>query len=95
MAAKSKSAEEPEPEQQDEEPERVVDPPEVSAGDTEDAERSEDRQWVLVDQTGILTLPSGASYNLNAGNTLQLSSEDAAFLIDQGYASEMDAPSEG
>ena len=75
------------------EPDRVVDPPEVrpprrgpSAGGTE---------TVRIDQTAMLTLPSGASYSLTAGETLELQPEDAAFIIDQGYGSKVDDPSEG
>lgn len=90
---KSKSGEE--PVQQDEEaPDRVVDPPEASSADTTDPEQSSEQQWVLVEQTAMLTLPSGASYNLQAGNVMQLSPEDASFVIDQGYASETSAPSQ-
>ncbi len=93
MATKPKSSEQ--PEQQDEEdPGRVVDPPSATPDDTTDPGQASDTKWVIVDQTAILTLPSGASYNLQAGNILQLSSEDAAFLIDQGYGSETNSPTE-
>lgn len=83
-----------EPEQQEgEEPDRVVDPPEASSDDTTDPEQHAEQQWVIVDQSALLTLPSGASYNLMAGNILQMSPEDAAFVINNGYASETEAPS--
>jgi hypothetical protein len=90
MAAKSRSAGEPEQQVGEE---RVVDPPSASADETNDPERATEQQWVIIDQSAILTLPSGASYNFNAGNILQLPPEDAAFIIDQGYASETTAPS--
>lgn len=80
------------PLQAGEEPDREVDPPSASSDDTKDAERSTEMQWVQIDQSAILTLPSGASYNFNAGNVMQLSPEDAAFVIDQGYGSETADP---
>jgi hypothetical protein len=91
MATKPRSSEQPE-QQEGEEPERVVDPPSATPADTADPEQASDRQWVLIDQTGVLTLPSGASYAFAAGQVLQLTSEDAAFVIDQGYGSETTDP---
>ena len=77
-----------------EEPERAVDPPEATADEVTDDESS---HGAAVGASSIsqasLTLPSGASYIFNAGNVLQLSAEDAAFVVDEGYGSETDDPS--
>jgi len=67
------------------EPDRVVDPPEVSSADVQDPERRTESQRVRIDQQATVTLPSGASYVFNAGEVLELSAEDAAFVIDEGY----------
>lgn len=91
MATKKSAASD--PLQTEGEPDRVVDPPSASADETKDAEKAAETQWVLVDQSAILTLPSGASYNLQAGNVLEVSPEDASFLVDNGYAAATEAPS--
>ncbi len=91
MATKKSVAVEP---QSEEEPDRAVDPPPASADETVDSEQaSADYQWVRIDQSGILTLPSGMSFNFNAGNVMQATPEDAAFIVDQGYGSVTTDPS--
>lgn len=82
-------------EEQDVEPERVVDPPEATPEDTNDVERSSDPSWVRVEKTATVTLPSGASYTLQAGQTLQLQPEDVDYIVGEGYGSRMDDPNEG
>jgi hypothetical protein len=92
MATK-KSGEEPEAQEAEPDPEPVVDPPEATSEDTQDAERPTGSEWVRIDQTATVTLPSGASYVLGAGDVLELQPEDAAFVIDQGYGAKVDEPS--
>lgn len=92
MATK-KSADEPEAETQEGDPNHVVDPPTVSAADAADPLSPSGTELVRVDQTAMLTLPSGASYALNAGQILELTPEDAAFITDQGYGSKVDESS--
>jgi hypothetical protein len=85
-----------EPTQSNEEPagnEPVVDPPEASASEATDVERRTENSWVKIDQMATVTLPSGASYVLNAGDVLELPPQDADFVIDEGYGSRADAPS--
>lgn len=86
MATKAKS------DKSVEEPDPVVDPPEVTPTDTVDEERGGGQQWVQISQSVMLTLPSGASYNFSAGNVLQMSDQDAAYVVDQGYGSKIDDP---
>jgi len=93
MATK-KPPEEPEPETQDVDPdEPVVDPPEATAEEASDNEAAPDAEWVTITQQATVTLPSGASYALSAGETMQLSSEDAAYVIGEGYGTKADEPS--
>lgn len=82
-------------EEQDVEPERVVDPPEATSEDTTDVEKASDQSWVLVEKTATVTLPSGASYALQAGQVMQLQPEDVDYIVDEGYGSRTDDPNEG
>ena len=89
MAAAKKPAakdEADEPTTQDvEDPDRAVDPPEATAEGVTDVERSSALEWVLLNQSVILTLPSGASFAFSAGQSRRLRPEDADFVVAQGY----------
>lgn len=72
------------PEQQDvEEPDREIDPPEAT--DTADPERRRPRQWIYLNETATLSLPSGASYVFSAGDVHLMQPEDADFITQNGY----------
>jgi hypothetical protein len=75
--------------------EREVDPPEATSEDTTDVEQGPSWEWVRTEGTANVTLPSGASYLFNAGEVRKLKPEDAAFVIEQGYATRTDDPNEG
>jgi hypothetical protein len=94
MAAR-KSASEPVVEgQEGEEPEREVDPPEATAADTTDVEQGTTLEWVRLNQAVIASLPSGASYAFSAGEVRKLKPEDVEYVIEQGYGTRTDTPSE-
>jgi hypothetical protein len=73
--------------------EPVVDPPQATADDMRDPEAGPNTGWVTIGQQATVTLPSGASYALNPGETMQLQAEDADYIINEGYGTKADEPS--
>jgi len=71
----------------------VVDPPQATAEEATDSERPRGTERVTVTQMATLTLPSGASYALQAGESLDLLPEDADFVVNEGYGTKADEPS--
>jgi hypothetical protein len=80
---------------QDVEPERETDPPESTPDEVHDPERDAGLEWVTTNQQATVTLPSGASFLFGAGQRFQLTSEDAAFVVDHGYGTRADNQNEG
>lgn len=93
--ARSKATSGEEPSQQSGEEERVVDPPAASPEEVRDPERTVERPQVRLLKSVFLTLPSGSSYAFNTGDVHELSSEDANFLVSQGYGAVVSGESEG